>query len=44
MSISYDSKVAIAITKSFEYEYSIVMYDLTTTEKVFEEKIGGETH
>ena len=42
MAISFDSKVAIAITKSFEYEYQIEMFDLKTTEKVFEEKVGGD--
>ena len=42
MNISNDSKVAIAIMKSQEYEYDIEMYSLTTYEKVFEEKVGGE--
>ena len=42
MNISNDSKVAIAITKAQEYEYDVEMYSLTTYEKVFQEKVGGE--
>ena len=41
VAISFDSTVAITITKNKESEYWINMYDLTTSLEKFREKIGG---
>lgn len=42
VSISYDSKRAITVTKKDEREYWVRMYDLETIDLVFEEQFGGE--
>ena len=42
MIMSYDSNVAITVTKKYEYEYYVKMYSLETANLVFEEKIGGD--
>lgn len=39
--ISYNSKLAITVTKKDDTEYFIKMYDLITYKQTFEEKIGG---
>lgn len=42
VSISFDSRRAITVTKRDERAYWVRMYDLESYEKVFEEMIGGE--
>ena len=42
MSITYDSKRAITVTKKNEREYWVRMYDLESYEQVFEEQFGGQ--
>ena len=44
VAISFDSKVAITITKASEREFYMKMYSLTTYELKFAEKIGGESN
>ena len=39
--ISYNSKLAVTVTKKDEREYFVKMYDLITFKQTFEEKIGG---
>ena len=39
--ITYDSQMAVTVTKKNEKEYYVNMYGLESYECVFEEKIGG---
>ena len=39
--ITYNSKLAVTVTKKDDREYFIKMYDLITYRQTFEENIGG---
>ena len=39
---TFNSKLAITVTKKSDMEYFIKMYDLNSYEQVFAEKVGGK--